>query len=114
MPHLGWAVAVLFFAAGRVCDAAEAQWIVVTAPAFRKVIEPLCQQRKNQGLRVVIVQTTDVLNHEDIRAGRAEKLRERVNQLCSDHKGRSYVLLVGALSVSNHPAALAAGSPKTG
>ncbi len=91
-------VAVLLLAAAPASTAAEAQWIVVTAPAFRKAIEPLCQQRKSQGLHVVVVQTTDVLSREDIRAGRANKLREHITKLCRDHHGRSYVLLVGALS----------------
>lgn len=86
--------------------AEDAQWIVATAPAFRKAIEPLCQQRKSQGLRVVVVQTTDILRRDDIRAGRALKLREHINKLCRDHKGPSYVLLVGAIAAGNpHPAA---------
>lgn len=77
---------------------AERQWIVVTAPAFRKAIEPLCEERKKQGLHVVVVQTTDVLSRDDIRAGRGLKLREHINKLCRDHPGPSYVLLVGAFS----------------
>jgi hypothetical protein len=79
-------------------SAAEAQWIVVTAPAFRKAIEPLGQQRKSQGLHVVLVQTTDVLSRDDIRAGRGDKLRKHINKLCRDYHGPSYVLLVGAFS----------------
>src|SRR5579884_3742738 len=91
-------VAVWLLAAVPAFAAAEAQWIVVTAPAFHKAIEPLCQQRKSQGLHVIVVQTTDVLSREDIRAGRGNKLREHINKLCRDHHGPSYVLLVGALS----------------
>ncbi|MGH7172081.1 MAG: C25 family cysteine peptidase, partial [Gemmataceae bacterium] len=98
MLRYGWAVVALLIAALPVCAAPEAgQWIVVTAPAFRKAVEPLCEQRKKQGLHVVVVQTSDVLRREDIRAGRAEKLRKHINKLCSDHKGPSYVLLVGAI-----------------
>ncbi len=77
--------------------AAEPQWILVTAPAFRKTIEPLCQHRKDQGFNVVIVQTTDVLSREDIRAGRGNKLCEHLRKLCHNHHGPSYVLLAGAL-----------------
>lgn len=73
------------------------QWIVVTAPAFRKVVEPLCEQRKTQGLHVVVVQTTDVLSADEVRAGEARKLREHINKLCREHKGPSFVLLVGAV-----------------
>ena len=91
-------VAVWLLASVTASVAAEVQWIVVTAPAFRKAVEPLCQQRKSQGLHVVVVQTTDVLSREDIRGGRADKLREHINKLCRDYHGPSYVLLVGALS----------------
>src|SRR5579875_1938716 len=91
-------VAVWLLAAAPVSAAAEPQWIVVTAPAFRKAVEPLCQQRKSQGLHVVVVRTTDVLSRDDIRAGRGNKLREHINKLCRDHHGPSYVLLVGTLS----------------
>jgi hypothetical protein len=78
-------------------EAPQQQWIVVTAPAFRAGLEPLCQQRKAQGMRVVVLQTTDVLTPQEILAGDAQKLRARVNQLCRDANGTSYVLLVGAL-----------------
>jgi hypothetical protein len=75
----------------------ECQWIVVTAPAFRKAVQPLCEHRKAQGFHVVVVvQTTDLLDAGQIRSGDAEKLRDRVAALCRDFKGTSYVLLVGA------------------
>jgi hypothetical protein len=99
MLRYGWTLAVLLLALRSLCaEPPGTQWIVATAPAFSKAIEPLCQQRKNQGLRVVVVQTTDVLSVEDIRAGKAGKLREHINKLCRDYKGRSYVLLVGAVA----------------
>ncbi len=40
-------------------------WVVVTAPAFRENIEPLCEQRKNQGFQVKVLQTTDILTAPD-------------------------------------------------
>jgi hypothetical protein len=76
---------------------AEDQWIVVTAPEFAKAIEPLCEHRKAQGLSVKVVQTTDVLKPEEIKAGEAQHLREHLNKLCREHKGTSYLLLVGAV-----------------
>lgn len=98
MLRSGWAVAALLIAALPVRAAAEAgQWIVATAPAFRKAIEPLCEQRNSQGFRVVVVETTDILRREDTRAGRAQLLREHINKLCRTYKGPSYVLLVGAI-----------------
>jgi hypothetical protein len=74
-----------------------AQWVIVTAPAFRDSIAPLCEQRKAQGMRVEVVQTSDVLTEKEILAADAGKLRERVNGLCREHKGSTYVLLVGAI-----------------
>jgi hypothetical protein len=78
-----------------------AQWVVVTAPAYRKAIEPLCEQREGQGMRVEVVQTTDVLSEREIRAGEADKLRERVVKLCRDFEGTSRVLLVGAVEADD-------------
>lgn len=75
-----------------------ARWIVVTAPAYRAVVEPLCAQRKAQGMQVVVLQTTDLLSPQDILAAEADKLRQRVNDLCRETKGTSYVLLVGAVA----------------
>jgi hypothetical protein len=76
---------------------AREQWVVVTAPAFRTAVEPLCEQRRAQGMHVEVVQTTDVLSGREVRAGEADKLRERVAKLCRDFKGTSRVLLVGAV-----------------
>jgi hypothetical protein len=73
-----------------------ARWVVVTAPAFREAIEPLCRQRKADGLDVVVVQTTDVLTAKEVLAGDAGPLEAHIHKLCRDSKGTSYVLLVGA------------------
>src|SRR6185437_4616595 len=97
MLRYGLALGVLLLTCLSACAAPTGQWIVVTAPVFRKAIEPLCEQRKAQGLRVVVVQTTDVLSAEEIRGGEARKLREHINKLCREHKGPSFVLLVGAI-----------------
>jgi hypothetical protein len=96
------ALCFLIFLSPRVW-AAEAQWIVVSAPAFRDAVRPLCDQRKAQGFRVVVVQTSDILDAKQIRAGEAAKLRAHVNKLCRDFKGRSYVLLVGAIEAGKLP-----------
>jgi hypothetical protein len=85
------------FSPARAADAPAAQWVVVTAPAFRAAVEPLAAHRKSQGMRVVVVQTTDVLSEKEILAGDARKLRDRVHQTCRAHSGPSYVLLVGAV-----------------
>lgn len=82
----------------RAQDAPMSQWVVVTAPAFRQAVQPLCDHRKEQGLSVVVVQTTDVLSPQEIKAGEAGKLREHVTALCRKHQGPSYVLLVGAVA----------------
>jgi hypothetical protein len=97
MLRIGWALFVCLFATLPANSAPTAQWVVVTAPAYRKVIEPLCEQRKKQGFHVVVVQTDDVLRAADLRDGDGRKLREHINKLCRDYKGASYVLLVGAI-----------------
>jgi hypothetical protein len=72
-------------------------WIVVTAPTYRDAIQPLCDHRKDQGLAVTVVETSDILGKKEILAGDSDKLREHINKLCKDTKGPSYVLLVGAV-----------------
>jgi hypothetical protein len=99
MSRLWLALSLLFLAApaGPRAAGPAGQWVVVTAPAFRKAVEPLCEHRKAQGLCVVAVRTDDVLDAKAIRAGAASKLREHINKLCRGHEGPSYVLLVGAI-----------------
>lgn len=77
-------------------DGEEAVWIAVTAPGVRGAIEPLCARRRAEGMRVEVIETTDVLSGEQIAAGEAEALSERVREVCRGAGGRRYVLLVGA------------------
>src|SRR5262245_12838891 len=74
-----------------------AQWIAVVAPDFADAVEPLVKARRDQGMRVVVVKTTDVLTAKQILAGDSSKLRDRVHSLCRSHPGTSHVLLVGAV-----------------
>ncbi len=91
---------LLLPSAGAAAEAPPAQWVVVTAPAFRDAVEPLCAWRQAHGMRVTVVQTTDVLSEDEIRAGEVGKLRQRVNQLCRESKGPSYVLLAGQVGAN--------------
>lgn len=75
-------------------------WVVVTAPAFREAIEPLCEYRKAEGFQVVVVQTSDVLSEKELLTPDSRKLRDKVVQICKDAKGERYVLLVGAVEPS--------------
>jgi hypothetical protein len=84
----------------RAREPAKPQWLVVTAPAFRDAIEPLCEHRKKQGLQVVVVQTTDVLTAKEVLAVDGRKLRERVRKICRESRGPHYMLLVGDTGVS--------------
>lgn len=94
----GWFLCMILLSAWPArAAAAEEQWIVVTAPAFRQALAPLCQERKKQGLRVVVVSTADVLSPREIRGGDGRKLCEHINKLCRVHAGPSFVLLVGAV-----------------
>jgi len=99
--RIGLVLLLLVAAPLHAADKPAEQWIVVTAPAYRKAVEPLCEQRKAQGMRVEIVQTTDILSEREVCAGEAEKLRKHVCQLSSDFKGTSYVLLVGAVEAGS-------------
>lgn len=85
---------------GRAAEDAPGHWLVVTAPAFRDAVEPLCAYRKAEGFRVSVLQTGDVLSEKEILAGDARKLRDKVTRLVKDAKGERYVLLVGAVEPS--------------
>jgi hypothetical protein len=87
------------------------QWIVVAAPAFRDAVRPLIEHRQGQGMRVVVVPTTDILTPKELRAGDAAKLRQHVTRLCRDHAGASYVLLAGAIAANNPDDAVRAVVP---
>src|SRR5207245_2701421 len=52
---------------------------------------------REQGMRVRVVKTTDVLSQKQLLAGDVTKLRDHVRALCRSHPGESYVLLVGAV-----------------
>ncbi len=102
MIRSAWTALILWFVTVP-STAAPPQWIVVTAPAFRKAVEPLCQHRKKQGFHVVVVQTTDVLRADDLRAGDGSKLCEYVRKLLRQYKGSSSILLVGAIEAGRLP-----------
>jgi len=72
------------------------QWLVVTAPAFRTALEPLCAQRRADGFKVVVLQTDTLLSQDEILTLDAARLAERVWTLVRQHPAPSYVLLVGA------------------
>lgn len=74
------------------------QWIAVVAPAFGHAVRPLADHRRAQGMRVIVVTTTDLAPADAIWSGKAGRLHDRVRQLVRDHPGPSRVVLVGAVS----------------
>ena len=78
---------------------ASAQWLVVTAPAFRAELAPLIEHRRAEGLEVVVVVTTNVLTREQI--GNAIPLEAHIRELFEQTKGPKYLLLAGAVAASD-------------
>jgi hypothetical protein len=76
-----------------------AQWLVVTAPAFRAELAPLIEHRKAEGLKVVVVETTNLLTREQI--GNAIPLHAHIRELFEQTKGPKYLLLAGAVAASD-------------
>lgn len=72
------------------------QWVLVTAPAFAGALAPLVEQRRADGFKVTVLETTNVLSREQIRAGDAAPLRERLRELFGASAGPNYLLLAGA------------------
>ena len=46
------------------------QWVLVAAPAFASALAPLVEQRRADGFKVTVLETTNVLTREQIRGGR--------------------------------------------
>lgn len=85
------------------CSASEQetlQWIVVTPPAYREALKPLIDHRTAEGLKVVVVETTQILTAEQIKEGNAELLKKHLRQLSEDFKGSTSILLVGTALTS--------------
>src|SRR5436190_8666990 len=78
-----------------------AQWLAVTAPAFRAELAPLIEHRRAEGFKVTVVETTNVLTQEHIRQGNGILLRDHFKQLFYRSKGPNYVLLVGAVTAAD-------------
>src|SRR5207237_7045136 len=53
------------------------------------------------GLKVVVVETTNVLTREQIRKGNAIPLQAHIKDLCQQTKGPKYLLLAGAVVASD-------------
>jgi hypothetical protein len=96
-----WLCVVVFALAAPSLPAQEKsnppQWIVVTTPALRDALQPLCERRRSEGMKVIVVLTTDVLSPQQLKDGDAGPLQNHVVELCKKAKGTSYVLLVGAV-----------------
>src|SRR5262245_8049256 len=82
-----------------------AQWVLVTAPAFRSELTPLIDHRRAEGLKVVVIETTEVLSAEQIQNGDGAPLQRRLAELVSD-AATNYVLLAGAVTAGNPTNAL--------
>jgi arylsulfatase A-like enzyme len=82
---------------------APGKWVVVAAPAFASALNPLVEQRRADGLDVTVLETTQLLTHEQIRAGNGAPLRERLQGLFSKGAGPKHLLLVGVATNSAAP-----------
>src|SRR4051794_7437301 len=105
MPRAGFTLLLLAWAsfAPAAAPPQPPQWIAVVAPAFKAAIAPLAERRRAEGMKVVVLTTTDVLSAREIAAARADRLRDRLRQLCRQHPGPSHILLVGAVRAAFQP-----------
>jgi hypothetical protein len=87
-------------------EAQPTQWIVVTAPAFRPALEPLIDRRRAQGLKVVVIETTNALTSTEIQRSDGAPLQKRLRDLCAQFHGVNLILLAGAVIAANPEAAV--------
>ncbi len=98
--------AVLGIAPARAAEAQPTQWIVVAAPAFRSSLDPLIERRRAQGLKVIVIDTTNALTPAEIQQGDGAPLQTRLKDLCAQFHGVSLILLAGAVMATNPEVAL--------
>jgi hypothetical protein len=79
----------------------QGQWVLVTAPALRSALTPLVEQRKAEGFKVEVLETTNVLTGEQIRQGESGPLRARLRQLFQGGTTPKCLLLAGAAQASD-------------
>jgi hypothetical protein len=100
----GVALLVLFLIKAGDCAGAEqpgpGQWLLVTAPAFRKELTPLIEQRRTEGFKVTILETTNVLTVEQIQQGDGLPLQTYLEAHCGRSNGPNYLLLAGVTGIS--------------
>jgi hypothetical protein len=79
----------------------QAEWMVVTPPAFRSPLESLIEKRRAEGLRVTIVETTNVLSQDQTRLGDGRPLAALIKERFGQGENPQYILLAGALRASD-------------
>jgi hypothetical protein len=97
---------VLGTALARAAEAQPTQWIVVAAPAFRSSLDPLIERRHAQGLKIIVIDTTNALTPAEIQQGDGTLLQTRLKDLCTQFHGVSLILLAGAVMATNPETAL--------
>ncbi len=80
-------------------------WLVATAPAFRAPLAPLIEQRRAQGFKVLVVETTNALSPEQIWLSQGAPLQACIRRLLGPAKGPNYVLLAGTAGTPDPVAA---------
>ncbi len=80
------------------------RWVLVSAPAFSDALAPLVEHRRKNGLSVSVIETTNVLTDQQICAGDASPLKERLLEVFRSGKGARYLLLAGSAALDTpHP-----------
>ena len=73
---------------------------VVTAPAFRQELTPLIEQRRAEGFKVTVLETTNVLTVEQIQQGDGLPLQAYLEAHCARSNGPNYLLLAGVTGIA--------------
>jgi hypothetical protein len=91
----------LLLFAFRLCAAAEPQpprWILVTTPALRQAVEPLCEHRRAEGMDVHVVTVDEQFKSDEGNLG--ARIKSEIEHVRGDRSTSTYVLLVGATTNS--------------
>jgi hypothetical protein len=74
---------------------------VVAPPAGRSALAPLIEHRRANGFDVVVIDTAELRNPEQLRPPEGTPLQARLDQLFRRHQGPNYVRLAGAFRATD-------------
>jgi hypothetical protein len=75
--------------------------MAITTPEFRSTLSPLIDQRRAEGFKIVIIETTNLLTADEIQRADGVPMQTFIQQLIQTNKGACSILLAGAMATAD-------------